>query len=872
MKLYHLSENNLDGKILYPRIPNNYMTKNGFEENKTPRVCFCTSIDGALVGLSSNLKNKIFYIHEPISYSSLKIKSNSSIINLVPDAKLTGETWVLESVKLKCIGKIKVIDAKDTPLKYKYGNNIGETYEWNYIKENSNYSQKGMSHMKMNMRDIRKRQTMINLESSSLKQSDVETSKKTTNVNIIESVLKNWKGLNQNNQFAFMEAMNIASLYMSNDKNNASDKNKVTRLLKEYVIPSVDNSALCESLISKFDKKYNLGGVLIEENAKNSNIDRILRNQHKLNKQFDIEGYIKENCYTDDEEVISACIEEMCSRIDSYKMHFDIKYTVALENILYSMDKQGIKVPKSLLVETVTNYFLSKDITNKQLDSMNYILSESSFYNVDDISNCSLSEAVLENNYILESKDNSKDIKQWLNDFKKQENKSSDGMKKVIEKIYTKSEDNIVEETPNILSWIRTFAVFSTLAINIPIGCLAIFIDQFIALKCKKDHTEKIVKQLKAEKNREEKKVDKLKNPKQKERTKEYIKELEKSIEKVEQYEDSLYSEKENDERMQAKYESSEVLYEETVKKAAAIVGVDQEIQDFVKDDDDFGDVIDSLGKYAKKDSEIVDKVLDDVVEFSLLVPYAIDHNRLLESLKEAKEEVYSEKVGNYHIKASNIQNNIYKLEGFLKNKKNAKVIEEGTIFDICNNLHDVNEVKKSIKECVSYMQETSMKSQAKMAQNKLKNTVRKLSDKDKAMSNKLDYTVDSFNKKVQNGLTNKNREAVIKGSILPSASNALKLCMAAGAVAKFASPAIAIIGTIAGIAISKGATARERQFILDEIEIQQDVVKKKIELAESNNDMKSLEELLKIQKKLKREEQRIKYHMKNYYPMDAKD
>ena len=33
-KYYFLSENNMDQKVLRPRIPNNFMTKNGYEDNK----------------------------------------------------------------------------------------------------------------------------------------------------------------------------------------------------------------------------------------------------------------------------------------------------------------------------------------------------------------------------------------------------------------------------------------------------------------------------------------------------------------------------------------------------------------------------------------------------------------------------------------------------------------------------------------------------------------------------------------------------------------------------------------------------------------------------------------------------------------------
>ena len=34
------SSPDMDGKILSPRIPKNFFTENGYEDNKTPRVCF----------------------------------------------------------------------------------------------------------------------------------------------------------------------------------------------------------------------------------------------------------------------------------------------------------------------------------------------------------------------------------------------------------------------------------------------------------------------------------------------------------------------------------------------------------------------------------------------------------------------------------------------------------------------------------------------------------------------------------------------------------------------------------------------------------------------------------------------------------------
>ena len=129
-KLFFLSDKKMNNKILSPRVPNNYFTKNGYEDAKTKRVCFAASIDKALMALSSNLTNKEFYIHIPVGkYTTYKPSTKE-----VPDSKITGEIWVLNPVKIICIGKIIVI--KDKGLeghKFKYGDNKeAELYDWEW--------------------------------------------------------------------------------------------------------------------------------------------------------------------------------------------------------------------------------------------------------------------------------------------------------------------------------------------------------------------------------------------------------------------------------------------------------------------------------------------------------------------------------------------------------------------------------------------------------------------------------------------------------------------------------------------------------------------------------------------------------------------
>jgi hypothetical protein len=128
-KLYCISKEDLDGKTLKPRIPINYFTMNGYEDNTTPRVCFAPDVGKCLTALSQNCTNKTYYVYEPDGEYDI-YKPNDIA---VPDSKITGELWILKPVKLKKVGKIYCSgdDGKDGML-FNYGNNSAELYGWDY--------------------------------------------------------------------------------------------------------------------------------------------------------------------------------------------------------------------------------------------------------------------------------------------------------------------------------------------------------------------------------------------------------------------------------------------------------------------------------------------------------------------------------------------------------------------------------------------------------------------------------------------------------------------------------------------------------------------------------------------------------------------
>ena len=134
MEVYHLSKTKTP-MLMIPRVPNNYFTMNGYEDNKIKRVCMSKSIDGALMAMSKNIERDEFYIHVPST--NVKVSDNRLIRDIVPDATLTGEVWILEEFTTKIIGKIQVGKAKSKPLIFTYGGDkTAELYEWSYRKIN----------------------------------------------------------------------------------------------------------------------------------------------------------------------------------------------------------------------------------------------------------------------------------------------------------------------------------------------------------------------------------------------------------------------------------------------------------------------------------------------------------------------------------------------------------------------------------------------------------------------------------------------------------------------------------------------------------------------------------------------------------------
>jgi hypothetical protein len=101
------------------------------------------------------------------------------------------------------------------------------------------------------------------------------------------------------------------------------------------------------------------------EIAVNKACDRILENDKNISKKFDIESFVVEN--KNPEMITNKC----CSVVDNFNLPLRGKIAIAIEEVLYLTDKNNISVNKKQVVDTASSYFLMRENSVGQVDSIN---------------------------------------------------------------------------------------------------------------------------------------------------------------------------------------------------------------------------------------------------------------------------------------------------------------------------------------------------------------------------------------------------------------------------------------------------------------------------------------------------------------------
>lgn len=540
-----------------------------------------------------------------------------------------------------------------------------------------------------------------------------------------------------------------------------------------------------------------------------------------------------------------------------------------LDNLLYSLSFLHTSGNfNKLCAEEIKHYKKNLNITSENDPEPDYIQALSKYG-----SKCNLSEAVL----IMEDFDEPvnegviKTVRDIINDFKlAKKNKPAD-VRTCVSKMFTKSADQIIEGTPNFFSWIRMTYVLGATALHPVLGGITLIVDKFIEMKLQRRDTDKMIKKFKKEREKVKAKLEKTVDEKDKKNLEEYDKYLEKGLEKLIKYRESLMSSLELDsERFGDDYDKN--------KEMKDIFGDEDNDEDFDYNTESAFEKLLKRTNYLSKDyftSNIKDSLcmmnedtIDTITDIACKYPSVINTSKLFAILKEEYETIKNNHDSKRWVRMSCLSSNIRKLDPDSTEYSVNEQSDACTVFEIVNELEDLF-TEYSINKSMSINE--SLNTMVKSITVKLRRTMQKASDTDKELSKKIDSSVNMFVSAIQRHIKNDNREAILRGSIIPSASKVVKLAITTGAIA-LVSPAIAVITALGQIVARKHVQKKERQLVLDEIDIELDMCRRYMRQAEDQNDLAAQKRLLQIEKNLIRQKQRIQYNMKVEWGQNVPD
>ena len=706
---------------------------------------------------------------------------------------------------------------------------------------------------------------------------------------------------------------------------------------------------------------------LIESAIKETAIcNRILNNQYILEHRFNIDNLIRSNRYN-----LKKIISEMCELIDTYNVPADYKYNVALENILFSLVKNGEEIPSDKeFVSMVTEYFLMRDMTISDITYRNYQTVLEGCKDIFNLSNPSIIiESVLDNksdyfrnmsknvlyksndsyireyilpkamnikteadasdyiddvcgyidtccdtddearlycsisnipNYTPVSKDfvtikrkemfdddrfssltnrdcilsdiqaiteedpiddnpiidlssyrdmfkeetyaTSDDVKTVIDKFKAEQDKSSSKIKQFITKRYAKSPESIIDEVPDVFSFIRAGALLC-IAASSPIGPIIAgitgLVGWLISRKINDKEATRLLNTIRSEKKKIKDKIDKASSDKKKKELEMYLDCLKNCENKVVNYLDTISTDDHSDADDDNDWDDFDFEDESAISIISSIFeAAAYQIQ--------------SLTTYTSINSSLP-KMIEDGAKYNFLS----DLGDIIRESTVLKND-YINALDNVKDKSDNI------IIRTAINRELEKCNEQGGEF---TGLKSIISMDIANNELINIQEEVLNEkfnlNTVKLALQNAKAKLRDLSTKEKSMWQSVDAAGSGLVKSIEKAMTSDRREAIIKGSIIPSFSKCIKGAIALAGVGLVFGPMSALITALGGLAVSKTLNARERKLLFDEIDTELKVVEKEIELAQNDGNMKKYRFLLNYQKKLTREYQRIRYGLK---------
>lgn len=644
--------------------------------------------------------------------------------------------------------------------------------------------------------------------------------------------------------------------------------------------------------------------------------DRILSNYEALSNRINLE-----NCI--DEESAYCTAANIANEINKLNILFINKYNSCLETTHVLLASKFINHEVSDIINGTTDYFLfnsrfhESDVSNLVNKSVLYKPSDFSglyYTKPEAIKESSygfdLDEYIIDHQMFIENeladslKKKGKDLKDeadktvknikkaaeekdpetkknnklhdMMQEFRSKASKEVDkdhksAFKALLTKFFAGDAYHIANEMVTVFDVLRATVIVGMVAIHPIVGLVSFITDQILKVHFTRDQYEKVINAYKKEITKAVKKEKSLKDEKEKEKYQKYIELLKKDLEKIRMNNIENYTDDENDNRDAYGYEDNygeepdddfglddsewDVELESGFKNIIACANKMESIHEGLIDKDVDGVISNNILRMDPED-------MDNAVDFIITVPDIIHEGEFRERAEDKRAVLRQNKDADSTLKVDKINDSIRKM----KDMKKKNPDEEPLLSESLINLHIIDAI-------VNYNEQTLLEmdfsNTVKIAMNNMKKATEKLSGKEKEASRNIDLVGENISRGIDNALKTNNREAVIKGKLIPSMSKAIKIALGLGA-AWIVNPAIAIVGAIGGFICMNKMQDKERQLLLDDIEVEIKMCERYISKEENNGNLKKVREYERLLRSLQRQQQRIKYKMNVEHNMRA--
>jgi len=279
-----------------------------------------------------------------------------------------------------------------------------------------------------------------------------------------------------------------------------------------------------------------------------------------------------------------------------------------------------------------------------------------------------------------------------------------------------------------------------------------------------------------------------------------------------------------------------------------------------MKESNEFVDVITDKSIIINQEAtDYISKVLDTVPEYFNL---SYLKSRLESSYKEISESSEYQDYIKSITGMGNINSLILKINKIQNTpdivKEDTEIMEcamdniNCTIDDIVS--YNINSfiISETTKEVLGLnpLHELGIINYARLALDKLKHGWDKLNDTQKSIFNTIDQMAETFEHFNEKEAKAEARLQVVKGKMLPSASSCLKTLLQAGALF-IINPWFGLILIIIKYVTSKNATKEERQAVVDELEVEIEMIDRRIQDAVDDKEYKTERKLRVLKKKM---------------------